>query len=69
MEAGDHKLMVEGLIQEGAGQAVFRNDTPVHFQSKYVPLFITTDHPMYTTDMTGTCSNTATLSSEVIVVS
>ena len=53
MDAGEHKLTVEGLILDGVGEAVFKNETTVHFQSKYIPLFITTDHPLYTTEQTG----------------
>ena len=51
---GSHKLTVEGLINDGYGQPIFRNETEVHFETKYVSLFVTTDRPVYYPPGTGT---------------
>ena len=58
---GDHKLTVEGLVGSGVGQAMFFNETKVLFDTKFVSLFIQTDHPMYYPEQAGRSQEEITL--------
>lgn len=50
---GKHKLIIEGLINGIQGNEMFRNETVVSFDPKYVSLFIQTDFPFYYAEQTG----------------
>lgn len=47
IKAGEHKLVVQGLVSGGRGDPIFHNETVLIFDPKYVSLFIQTDKPMY----------------------
>lgn len=53
LQNGTHRLTVEGVTSAGAGQQVFKNETILEFDSKYVSVFIQTDSPTYMQDQLG----------------
>lgn len=56
---GQHKLVIEGSLHRntiGSGQPIFRNQTVLAFESKYVSLFIQTSRPIYHFGQRGWCT-------------
>ena len=46
-------LTVEGVIVDQGYATVFSNHTTVHYEAKYVSIFINLDQPIYYAEQTG----------------
>ncbi len=44
---GSHRMVVEGLAATVYGDPVFRNETELQFETKYISVFIQTDRYVY----------------------
>ena len=50
---GSHRLLVEGLANTAGGDILFTNETELNFETKYMSVFIRTDHFEYYPENTG----------------
>ena len=50
---GSHRLLVEGLANTAGGDILFTNETELNFETKYMSVFIRTDHFEYYPETTG----------------